>query len=261
MAYGEGATLDEESGLYQGEDGTWYNYGDTTSTPDAGTGGVSDYAQKLVTALGGAGTDWRSNYPASSAISSPTPAYDAMMKKYYASLDPNYGRTGSASPKGSSSVGLSPSSGLTPKSIPMIDTSSLKYESPIYKSPKFNEGRVGELVSKNAMSGRSQLRTGLIGAINKVSGMSDSPIAQKYALGKVFESFGTGIAKNEQQAENAATSQYNTEYARSVDEAKTNYLGDVSEAEKKYNLDYQTLLNNYNTQKINPLGINYATAR
>lgn len=127
----------------------------------------------------------------------------------------------------------------------LTDIDLPKYEALTYKAPEYDESKVQSLADKNAMAGRSQLRRGLLGGVNQVSGMSDSPVVQKFALGKAYESFGDSIAKNESAAEAAGRAEYNDIHRSDVDAAKTQFTADANKAQSDYQADYASTMAKY----------------
>jgi hypothetical protein len=213
---------------------------------------------------GGAGWDW-STTPGRGLTAAEKLAADARNATVGANSRIGTGGSQGTGTKTSSPGGYSPAfnyPGAIPDFVPPV------YKSPgAYTPPAWNERKVAAATQKAAFPYISEIRRAVRQAISR-SGVSGSPIIQKYIMSGTMDAAGDKMGKAQEEAGKTGLAQYTAAYGRDLnaynqnyqqmhDEAKMNFTTTLQAEQAKFQAklaQYTTALKAYYT---NP-GLNYS---
>lgn len=132
---------------------------------------------------------------------------------------------------------------LTPIETPKLTAPDL----PEYTAPERDEKRLSALQTKAAAPGLTRLRRGLERGIQSTRSI-DNPTERKFQLSGMLESYGLNLGDIISKADMSGLNEYEKEFSTQLDQAKTRYQADISEATTRAGIENQNLMNQYQQQ-------------
>ena len=118
------------------------------------------------------------------------------------------------------------------------------YTAPTYTAPKYDKKQAYKYAQEYALPYIAEYRRAIAKALQS-SGASGNPVLQRFAIEGAADAFSEGLGKSMATAGKEGRSQYNEEYGRLLDAAKTGYSAAVDAAK----MNYTTALNAYNAKR------------